>query len=178
MMDPSNSMTAAGGIFSSSPLFFLLGRLNKPSFLPSPPVFESDWTKRDQWPVGDQFIAHHIEGEIYVWGGVQWQPNNDGQPSQLPADVIYVLNIEAMMWRKVAATGDIPRLTNFTASVLMRGIIYIFGGTGAKGQDWNQCTNNIFTLQPTVGQFLLLPVEGNRPSPRYAAKGWSDEGLV
>ena len=136
-----------------------------------PPVFESDWASR--WPVGEGFVAHPIDSEILIWGGIQKQPN--GNLENLPRDVIFIFNVKSKEWKTIQASGDIPPHPFLTASVLLEDTIYIFGGFDRSSR---QKTNEIYALNPTSGVFTRLPVQGDRPSPRGLLKGWTYKGQL
>ena len=110
----------------------------------------------------------YLNGEIVIWGGEQQVRSGSYRP--LPLHVIYFYNFKANTWRKVPAFGNVPMQSVACASVVHRGLIYIFGGYKRGNSTY---TNSIYSLDTTTGTFRVLPVKGRRPSWRAWHKGWT-----
>ena len=128
---------------------------------------KANWASAKQWPVGIDFIAVQVGDETYLWGGRQ-----NREP--LPRDIVYVYNRTADSWRTIKATGDIPLHSVDAAIAVCDGVFYIHGGVDQSGKK----TNTISSFSPTTGEFKVLSVVGDRPSPRCAFEGWTFEGKL
>ena len=128
---------------------------------------KANWASAKQWPVGEDFIAVQVGDETYLWGGQQ-----NGEP--LPRDIVYVYNRTADSWRTIKATGDIPLHSVYAAIAVCDGVFYIHGGRDQSEKK----TNAISSFSPTTGKFKVIPVVGDRPSPRSAFEGWTFERKV
>jgi N-acetylneuraminic acid mutarotase len=112
-----------------------------------------------------------IGEELFIWGGLQAQP--EGGYPLLPTDAIFSLKFTPdATWRRIPASGDVPPSSQYAVAVVCNGTIYVFGG-GKSGSK----NNDLYTLSST-GVFVKLIPAGVAPAPRRCHSGWSFNGML
>ena len=99
------------------------------SQIPLIPTFDEDWHNQTRLPIGESFVGGVIGNRIVLWGGLQVQRR---EWIHLPTNVIYTFTPFSgadSMWKKMRTTGDVHRGFRRPAFMVLRNLIYIFGGT-------------------------------------------------
>ena len=117
--------------------------------IPLIPTFDEDWHNQTRLPIGESFVGGVIGNRIVLWGGLQAQGN-------LPTNVIYTFTPFSGadgMWKKIQTIGDVHRGFRRPAFMVLRNLIYIFGGTDVN----RHRVEDISTLSAD-GKFIRLNV--------------------
>ncbi|KAG9043783.1 Negative regulator of mitotic exit [Tulasnella sp. UAMH 9824] len=100
-------------------------------------------------------------GMLIVWGGVT---DYEANPNVLPDDALYLLNLKAKQWTRVATSGPAPQGRDGHVVGMYRSQFFIFGGQ-ASGEFLNDLWMFDLSSQPNWGRYAVAP-ESKIPAPR------------
>ncbi|KAG8927063.1 Negative regulator of mitotic exit, partial [Tulasnella sp. 408] len=100
-------------------------------------------------------------GMLVVWGGITAYGAN---PNEQQDDALYLLNLRAKQWTKVAASGRAPQGRDGHVVGMYRSRFFIFGGQ-AGGEFFNDMWTLDLSSQPVWDQCTVAP-ESKIPTPR------------